>query len=66
MKSLNIVFSLFLEHTTGLCKSYEDKHNALQEKLRESSLRCEYSTKDAQNKRLLCIKIVSIARCKWW
>ncbi|XP_051979191.1 COMM domain-containing protein 4-like [Xyrauchen texanus] len=27
------------EHTTGLCKSYEDKHNALQEKLRESSLR---------------------------
>ncbi|XP_016354895.1 COMM domain-containing protein 4-like [Sinocyclocheilus anshuiensis] len=27
------------EHTTGLCKSYEDKHSALQEKLRESSLR---------------------------
>uniref|UniRef100_A0A8C2IW16 COMM domain containing 4 n=1 Tax=Cyprinus carpio TaxID=7962 RepID=A0A8C2IW16_CYPCA len=27
------------EHTTGLCKSYEDKHIALQEKLRESSLR---------------------------
>lgn len=27
------------EHTTGLCKSYEEKHNALQEKLRESSLR---------------------------
>ncbi|XP_066557882.1 COMM domain-containing protein 4 isoform X1 [Amia ocellicauda] len=27
------------EHTTGLCKSYEDKHAALQEKLRESSLR---------------------------
>ncbi|XP_064169252.1 COMM domain-containing protein 4 isoform X2 [Anguilla rostrata] len=27
------------EHTTGLCKSYEDKHTALQEKLRESSLR---------------------------
>jgi len=33
---------LFLEHATGLCKSYEDKHSALQEKLRESSLRCEY------------------------
>uniref|UniRef100_A0A3B4C783 COMM domain-containing protein n=1 Tax=Pygocentrus nattereri TaxID=42514 RepID=A0A3B4C783_PYGNA len=27
------------EHTTGLCKSYEDKHAALQEKLKESSLR---------------------------
>ncbi|XP_060770880.1 COMM domain-containing protein 4 [Neoarius graeffei] len=27
------------EHTTGLCKSYEDKHTALQEKLKESSLR---------------------------
>ncbi|CAM4734882.1 unnamed protein product [Leuciscus chuanchicus] len=27
------------EHATGLCKSYEDKHSALQEKLRESSLR---------------------------
>ncbi|XP_076122899.1 COMM domain-containing protein 4 isoform X2 [Alosa pseudoharengus] len=27
------------EHTTGLCKSYEDKHTALQDKLRESSLR---------------------------
>ncbi|CDQ91020.1 unnamed protein product [Oncorhynchus mykiss] len=27
------------EHTTGLCKSYEDKHILLQEKLRESSLR---------------------------
>ncbi|XP_068595547.1 COMM domain-containing protein 4 isoform X2 [Brachionichthys hirsutus] len=27
------------EHTTGLCKSYEDKHNALQDKLRETSLR---------------------------
>ncbi|KAG9281020.1 COMM domain-containing protein 4 [Astyanax mexicanus] len=27
------------EHTTGLCKSYEDKHAALQQKLKESSLR---------------------------
>ncbi|XP_047676119.1 COMM domain-containing protein 4 isoform X2 [Tachysurus fulvidraco] len=27
------------EHTTGLCKSYEDKHTALQEKLKGSSLR---------------------------
>ncbi|AWP08410.1 Hypothetical protein SMAX5B_010079 [Scophthalmus maximus] len=27
------------EHTTGLCKSYEDKHAALQDKLRETSLR---------------------------
>ncbi|XP_013858898.1 COMM domain-containing protein 4 [Austrofundulus limnaeus] len=27
------------EHTTGLCKSYEDKHAALQNKLRETSLR---------------------------
>ncbi|KAI4872187.1 hypothetical protein NFI96_031029, partial [Prochilodus magdalenae] len=27
------------EHTTGLCKSYEDKHAALKEKLKESSLR---------------------------
>lgn len=27
------------EHTTGLCKAYEDKHTALQDKLRESSLR---------------------------
>ncbi|XP_034060784.1 COMM domain-containing protein 4 [Gymnodraco acuticeps] len=27
------------EHTTGLCKSYEDKHYALQGKLRETSLR---------------------------
>ncbi|XP_010865843.1 COMM domain-containing protein 4 [Esox lucius] len=27
------------EHTTGLCKSYEDKHTALQQRLRESSLR---------------------------
>ncbi|KAK1160940.1 COMM domain-containing protein 4-like [Acipenser oxyrinchus oxyrinchus] len=28
-----------IEHTTGLCKSYEDKQTVLQEKLRESSLR---------------------------
>ncbi|KAK1157970.1 COMM domain-containing protein 4-like [Acipenser oxyrinchus oxyrinchus] len=27
------------EHTTGLCKSYEDKQTVLQEKMRESSLR---------------------------
>lgn len=27
------------EHTTGLCKSYEDKHSALQERLKELSLR---------------------------
>ncbi|XP_061630477.1 COMM domain-containing protein 4 isoform X1 [Phyllopteryx taeniolatus] len=27
------------EHTMGLCKSYEDKHSAVQEKLRETSLR---------------------------
>ncbi|XP_061677488.1 COMM domain-containing protein 4 [Syngnathoides biaculeatus] len=27
------------EHTMALCKSYEDKHSAVQEKLRESSLR---------------------------
>uniref|UniRef100_A0A1A8GCP9 COMM domain containing 4 n=1 Tax=Nothobranchius korthausae TaxID=1143690 RepID=A0A1A8GCP9_9TELE len=27
------------EHATGLCKSYEDKHSALQDKLREASLR---------------------------
>lgn len=27
------------EHATGLCKSYEDKHSALQDKLRETSLR---------------------------
>ncbi|XP_017261054.1 COMM domain-containing protein 4 [Kryptolebias marmoratus] len=27
------------EHVTGLCKSYEDKHSALQDKLRETSLR---------------------------
>uniref|UniRef100_A0A1A7WL47 COMM domain containing 4 n=1 Tax=Iconisemion striatum TaxID=60296 RepID=A0A1A7WL47_9TELE len=27
------------EHATGLCKSYEDKHAALQDKLREASLR---------------------------
>uniref|UniRef100_A0A672J442 COMM domain containing 4 n=1 Tax=Salarias fasciatus TaxID=181472 RepID=A0A672J442_SALFA len=27
------------EHTMGLCKSYEDKHSALQDKLRETSLR---------------------------
>ncbi|CAL8325235.1 COMM domain-containing protein 4 [Gadus morhua] len=27
------------EHTSGLCKSYEDKHSALQDKLREKSLR---------------------------
>ncbi|KAM9807957.1 COMM domain-containing protein 4 [Neosynchiropus ocellatus] len=27
------------EHTTGLCKSYEDKLSVLQEKLRETSLR---------------------------
>ncbi|KAL2093238.1 hypothetical protein ACEWY4_010550 [Coilia grayii] len=27
------------EHTTALCKSYEDKHTALQDKLRETSLR---------------------------
>ncbi|XP_034032332.1 COMM domain-containing protein 4 [Thalassophryne amazonica] len=27
------------EHTTGLCKSYEDKHAALQDKLRKMSLR---------------------------
>ncbi|KAJ8002434.1 hypothetical protein DPEC_G00158860 [Dallia pectoralis] len=27
------------EHSTGLCKSYEDKHTTLQHRLRESSLR---------------------------
>uniref|UniRef100_H3BB29 COMM domain containing 4 n=1 Tax=Latimeria chalumnae TaxID=7897 RepID=H3BB29_LATCH len=27
------------EHTTGLCKTYEDRQNALQERLRECSLR---------------------------
>uniref|UniRef100_A0A1A8BQF8 COMM domain containing 4 n=1 Tax=Nothobranchius kadleci TaxID=1051664 RepID=A0A1A8BQF8_NOTKA len=27
------------EHATGLCKSYEDKHSVLQDKLREASLR---------------------------
>uniref|UniRef100_A0A3P9NXL7 COMM domain containing 4 n=1 Tax=Poecilia reticulata TaxID=8081 RepID=A0A3P9NXL7_POERE len=27
------------EHATGLCKSYEDKHCALQDKLRDTSLR---------------------------
>ncbi|KAM6937529.1 COMM domain-containing protein 4 [Xenentodon cancila] len=27
------------EHATGLCKSYEDKHSELQDKLRETSLR---------------------------
>ncbi|XP_077600969.1 COMM domain-containing protein 4-like [Stigmatopora nigra] len=27
------------EHTMGLCKSYEDKHSAVQDKLRETSLR---------------------------
>ncbi|KAM4554059.1 COMM domain-containing protein 4 [Fundulus heteroclitus] len=27
------------EHATGLCKSYEDKHSALQDRLRETSLR---------------------------
>ncbi|XP_047248764.1 COMM domain-containing protein 4 isoform X2 [Girardinichthys multiradiatus] len=27
------------EHTTGLCKSYEDKHSVLQDNLRETSLR---------------------------
>ncbi|XP_023666927.1 COMM domain-containing protein 4 [Paramormyrops kingsleyae] len=27
------------EHATGLCKSYEDNHSALQDRLRESSLR---------------------------
>ncbi|XP_015225149.1 PREDICTED: COMM domain-containing protein 4-like, partial [Cyprinodon variegatus] len=26
-------------HATGLCKSYEDKHSALQDKLKETSLR---------------------------
>lgn len=31
----------FLEHTIGLCKSYEDKHSALRDKLRETSLRCK-------------------------
>lgn len=39
--SHNLTFA-FAEHTTGLCKSYEDKHTALQEKLKQSSLRCEY------------------------
>uniref|UniRef100_A0A3B3DYC8 COMM domain containing 4 n=1 Tax=Oryzias melastigma TaxID=30732 RepID=A0A3B3DYC8_ORYME len=27
------------KHASGLCKSYEDKHSALQDKLRETSLR---------------------------
>ncbi|RVE71791.1 hypothetical protein OJAV_G00055530 [Oryzias javanicus] len=27
------------EHASGLCKSYEDKHSALQDKLRDTSLR---------------------------
>ncbi len=34
--------SVLLEHTTGLCKSYEDKLSALQVKLRETSLRRKY------------------------
>lgn len=42
---LNTFTCPIIEHTTGLCKSYEEKHIALQEKLRESSLRCEYYQK---------------------
>ncbi len=44
LKTQHIYMSI-IEHTTGLCKSYEEKHIALQEKLRESSLRCEYYQK---------------------
>lgn len=33
---------ILLEHTMGLCKSYEDKHSSLQDKLRETSLRCKF------------------------
>lgn len=44
LKHSNYFFllNISLEHTTGLCKSYEDKHVALREKLRETSLRCKY------------------------
>uniref|UniRef100_A0A3P8V7Y3 COMM domain containing 4 n=1 Tax=Cynoglossus semilaevis TaxID=244447 RepID=A0A3P8V7Y3_CYNSE len=37
--TVNLSHTLVLEHATGLCKSYEDKHSALQDKLRETSLR---------------------------
>lgn len=50
---------VFAEHTTGLCKSYEDKHTALQEKLKESSLRCEYE-KTAQT-----LYEPLITQCSW-
>lgn len=39
---LLITHTTLVEHTTGLCKSYEDKHSALQDRLRETSLRRKY------------------------
>lgn len=37
----SIITSILVEHTTALCKSYEDKHSALQDRLRATSLRCK-------------------------
>lgn len=35
----SISSSILSEHTTALCKSYEDKHSALQDRLKATSLR---------------------------
>lgn len=40
-KSIYLKQFISTEHATGLCKSYEDKHSALQDKLRDTSLRCK-------------------------
>ena len=65
---LFIFFSLSLssEHTSGLCKSYEDKHSALQDKLREKSLRCECSgprEKGDDNKKRLFVPSYMMGPC---
>lgn len=56
-----------IEHTTGLCKSYEDKHIALQEKLRESSLRCEYLQKTEERIEIQhrLFNILMHVTCQW-
>lgn len=36
------IHPICLEHTTALCKSYEDKHSALQDRLRATSLRRKF------------------------
>lgn len=51
---VSISTSMLLEHTTALCKSYEDKHSALQDRLKATSLRRKCLSCSFQRGRQYC------------